>query len=508
MSITVKDCLSLPSLRMGRVIAGRKGLSGIVNSVTVLEFDLTADDIYSPNELAITAFFEVKDDIDAQVRTVYATKRSGNVALVLFYSDMILNGVDSRVTEAADKVCLPLILLPEKDMGLKYSDVIRDVMEAVFIDARSKEFYIDNTMNRIGQMPEKRRTLNNVLGLISEYTRATVALCDMKGNILGHSFWPAGNIFDIKEALGLKSNKNIYSYEFTDKNNNTLSIYALSKYSVIPKKIMSETATIIQLYSAIWNVNLNTGNREALIPLMLEGKIKQCQSIAKINNVNIYDFRSMFIAESDSDISDIRKAASEYDSACLVGRFGKNIICFGSLEPGCVREGLLVERLCEAAESKAFFMNADSIAERCSAFYDMYCSGRNAAEIIFPSKKLFTPDLLSFANKCLRLSGESSEESDYCKGLLAPVISAGDDELFRTLTIYLLDASSCTKRTSEMLYVHRNTVKYRLDRIKSLLGRDFETMPFAYDIYTATAMLRLEAADGGKTEPEGRKSHV
>lgn len=495
MSITVKDCLSLPSLRMGRVIAGRNGLSGIVNSVTVLEFDLTADDIYSPNELAITAFFEVKDNVDEQVRTVYATKRSGNVGLVLFYSDMILKGIDSRVTEAADKAGLPLILLPEKDMGLKYSDVIRDVMEAVFLDARSKDFYIDNTMNRIGQMPEKRRTLNNVLGLVSEYTRATVALCDAHGNILGHSFWPAGNIFDIKEALSLKSNKNIYRHEFTDKNNNMLIIYALNKYSVISKKIMSETATIIQLYSAVWNINLNTESREGLIPFMLKGKIKQCQSIAKINNVNIYDFKSMFITESDKDISGIKKIISEYDPTGLTDRFSKYIICFSSLEPGCVKEKLLIERFLEITENKVFFASSDNIPEKCSVIYEMYCSGKNAAESIFPSKKIITLDLLSFSDKCLRLSDENNEESSYYKSLLAPVLSAGDDELCRTLMVYLLDASSCTKKTSEILYVHRNTVKYRLDRIKSLLSRDFEMMPFSYDVYMAAAMLRLEASD-------------
>ena len=59
MSITVKDCLTLPSLCIGSVIAGKKGLSGIVSSVTVFEFDLTSDEIFAPNELAITAFYDI-----------------------------------------------------------------------------------------------------------------------------------------------------------------------------------------------------------------------------------------------------------------------------------------------------------------------------------------------------------------------------------------------------------------------------------------------------------------
>ena len=37
MSLTVSDCLKLPSLRSAKVIAGHKGLSNIVNNVSVLE---------------------------------------------------------------------------------------------------------------------------------------------------------------------------------------------------------------------------------------------------------------------------------------------------------------------------------------------------------------------------------------------------------------------------------------------------------------------------------------
>ena len=37
-SITLKDCLSLPSLSFGKVVAGEAGLDKIVSSVSVLEF--------------------------------------------------------------------------------------------------------------------------------------------------------------------------------------------------------------------------------------------------------------------------------------------------------------------------------------------------------------------------------------------------------------------------------------------------------------------------------------
>ena len=199
MSVTVKDCLSLPSLCMGRVITGRNGLSGIVSSVTVFEFDLTSDDIFTPNELAITAFYDIRNSIPDQVETIKAAKRSGIVALVLFYSDMVLHGVDRKVVEAADQCNLPLILLSGDDMGLKYSDVIHDISEAIFSDARSEDFYIDNTIDRILQMDDRHRSLDTVLGLISEYNRSCVVLCNSNNRILGYSLWPAGSSLNVEK---------------------------------------------------------------------------------------------------------------------------------------------------------------------------------------------------------------------------------------------------------------------------------------------------------------------
>ena len=85
MSITIRDCLRLPSLSLGTVIAGHKGLDSIVTTVSVVEFeDSDEPDIISPNELLISSLYCVKDDADAQCRLIENAKRSGDVGLVLF----------------------------------------------------------------------------------------------------------------------------------------------------------------------------------------------------------------------------------------------------------------------------------------------------------------------------------------------------------------------------------------------------------------------------------------
>lgn len=139
MSVTVRDCLNLPSLSAARLVAGHKGLDSEVRTISVLEFDDEDDDFYVEDELIITSFYSVKDNVNEQCRILEHSKRSGDVGVILFYSDIIMHGIDSRLLDTANNLNLPLIVLPENNFSLKYSDVISDVMKAVVLDEQANE---------------------------------------------------------------------------------------------------------------------------------------------------------------------------------------------------------------------------------------------------------------------------------------------------------------------------------------------------------------------------------
>ena len=98
MSVTIKDCLKLPSLNLGQVIAGHAGLNQIVTTVSVLEFnDSDEQDLINPNELLISSLHCVKDDPEAQCRLLEKAKRSGDVGLIPFSSDLVLKTISPRL---------------------------------------------------------------------------------------------------------------------------------------------------------------------------------------------------------------------------------------------------------------------------------------------------------------------------------------------------------------------------------------------------------------------------
>lgn len=97
MSITVRDCLKLPSLRNAEVLAGHAGLDQYVSTVSVLEYAKTfamANPLFLGNEIILTAFISIKDDVDAQCEAIRRLHAVGEAAIVLYYVGYYMENVD------------------------------------------------------------------------------------------------------------------------------------------------------------------------------------------------------------------------------------------------------------------------------------------------------------------------------------------------------------------------------------------------------------------------------
>ena len=98
---------------------------------------------------------------------------------------------------------------------------------------------------------------------------------------------------------------------------------------------------------------------------------------------------------------------------------------------------------------------------------------------------------ICFTEKCRHMLKSAPEEAENYINLLNPLLPYEQECLLETLTTYYLDTSSEVKKTAQLLFVHRNTVQYRLTKIKSLLRKDISNMPDCIDLYLAVALKRL-----------------
>lgn len=492
MSITVKDCLSLPSLSMGKVLGGHGGLNSIVNSVSVLEFDYTTEELYTPNELVITAFYVVKNDIDAQVEAIYASKRSGIVCIVLFYSEVVLQGIDQRLIDAANEINLPLLLLPGDNLGLKYSDVIRDVSEAVMLDAKSENTFVKDTLDRISQMSFQKRTMDNVLSLLSESNRCTVSICDRNDQLLWYSFWPKGNIFNIETELQAKTEGNSYHCNFHDKDGENLTLHFLRPYATLSHGRIVDSAEVLQLFSSIWNVSASATKRECIIASILEGKTALYTSEAKIFNIDLSQYHTLLFMKGSENNETVQSLLLQYDSSAISDLYKDSLVCLSELSTSDIKWSLFLDELNEKVGSKIFVISNTDIVPSARRYYLEYYKARDFVDLLYPSQSVVGYDILRFIARCRKLMNKKDTEGKYYYDLIASITESGDSFLLSTLRVYLFEASSSVNETSRILFIHRNTVKYRLDCIRKLLGRDFDCMPFYYDVYTAVAISQIE----------------
>lgn len=80
---------------------------------------------------------------------------------------------------------------------------------------------------------------------------------------------------------------------------------------------------------------------------------------------------------------------------------------------------------------------------------------------------------------------------------LAPLFSLYPEDrqwqqdLINTLCIFLLDAQGSVVQTSELIHLHRSTVKYRIKLINEAFGYNIQKMPESYSLYLAVAINRL-----------------
>lgn len=86
----------------------------------------------------------------------------------------------------------------------------------------------------------------------------------------------------------------------------------------------------------------------------------------------------------------------------------------------------------------------------------------------------------------------SPEKAAYYRALLAPLLRYDQEhhgDLIKTLDLYLQHGGNST-RTANALFIHRNSLRYRLARIQALTGLDHDDPDVRLALQVALLMTR------------------
>jgi len=530
MSVTIADILRLPCLREASVLGGAAGLQKTVATVSVMEYTMT-DDFqeyllnnidFLGSELVITAFASIKDNVASQCLNLRRMAEVGEVGLVLFYVGILVPAVSKELTDLADELEFPLICMPERRTA-RYSEVISEVMEAIILDRINDIHFQNEILERISRLPVYQRSINTVLRMLSDRVRTSLLLTDSAGHLLNQVYWPRSLEVDEKVFLSQYDESGWYSSMSQDfmihhlvihaAAGSPLELYILKQGEALSDEDVRQIVDVLQLSINLWNRGHGDHVLPELVQAILQDEPFKMHRIAEVFQVDVASIHNMLVVAP----------VQNKDAPILLGKDAREILTLVKSELSHICKTIITDiyeqsvvvfmddpmngqLLIDYARSLGQAMEEKGVRALTSVYTDLidtaqvrraYLQAQKAALTacyIYPGKPVFTQREIAFAENCEKLLSQGEKAVNNQVSVLSPIKDErqkNKGDLIKTLTVYLLDADSDLERCARKMFLHRNTVKYRLQRIEEKIGCRVGYLPDAIALYTAVALQRI-----------------
>ena len=536
MSVTVSDILKLPSLYGAAVVAGVEGLSNPVESVTVLEYgeitplldDLFSNTQFEGNELIISSFASIREDVPAQCENVRRYHAKGASGMVLFYVGLIMPSIDPALVDCCNELGFVLIKMPQENVLMhKYSDVIGDISNALFKDKQSGTEFVSALMSRFSKLEKRQQSIASLLRMLSNHLQASVILASHTNSITHIAAWPQTIAPMLEETaekwlaqlgtgscLAVDINRMQAYLQYCPPliaGEDSFKLYILNHDETLSRDVLFQASDLIQLYSHIYNRNLGKHVASELVKAIVDNDPLKMKRLSATFHIDVESLNHMwlFLPKNRSDSRDmafLSKCAeflAPYSSPVLAGRHEGNLVVFsGAPSSRSEREEIAREFLAspDVKNGEYCIISCDCLrtTEDVHRVYFDALRHVGLAQIIYPRAERYGYSHIAVAKACAQ-AAESGSSLDYYLSLLNKIREK--PELLSTLTAYLLDEGSNLARTAQALCCHINTVKYRLRAVRDIYGFSVSDMPDVLPLYIAVALNRMMESRGGS--PDG-----
>ena len=240
-----------------------------------------------------------------------------------------------------------------------------------------------------------------------------------------------------------------------------------------------------------------------LVRAILQDEPMKMRRLADIFHIDIASINSMWIisgdtAEDREKLADVLEPVLRDTRACseaaIADIYEGEMVLF-MIGPGNIQD---VRALTEAIGNGLVGRGIRATLTRCHALNtttrvrEAFLSHQvalPAAKRIFPGQWAYMLEQIDFARQCQELIGRG--ERAVQEALRCVAALQDGDSLLETLECYLLDARMHVTLTAEKMFLHKNTIKYRLQRIADRLGFVPGELPESMPLFTACALDRL-----------------
>jgi len=522
MSVTVADILTYPCLKGARVVAGKGGLNKVVSSVSVLEFaepnalqqEIMSNIEFYGSEIVITAFASIANHVDRQCANIRRLAAVGEVGLILYYVGIFVPKVDQALIDLANELDFVLIVMPEKRLDLRYSEVICEVMAAIIHDQSTNLTLVSDILAQISRLPEHQRTVDTVLRLTRDRIRCTMMLMDHNKRILGLETWPISLELDVETLpqivpmtpVLISKDRSMWRCPLDSQDSQSMELYLIKDGTALPKEVVVQVVDVVRLAVNLWSSHHADVQISELVRAILRDEPLKMRRLAELFHIDVESMHGMWILRCDDHdcetfdqyaLSCLRDVLSTRCQTMVADYYEGYAVAFMDWP----EKGEEPVQLGESLLSQLAGMGIRATLTRChhlqntrdvrSAFL-LHQDHLESARRIWPRSQCFTSAELEYAAKCREVVNAGEEVLQKALRPLLPLDQSKEyTELRKTLTVYLLDAEGNVAQTGEWLYLHKNTIKYRMSRIRSLLEHEIHKEPERSYLYQAVAICRL-----------------
>jgi DNA-binding PucR family transcriptional regulator len=525
LSITISEILKLPSLQGAKVVAGKEGLDRRVSTISVSEYTwgLQFKDVYFDSyasEIVISAFYAVKDNVEKQCQNIEEYNAGRVAGLILFYVGVILPYVDDRIVALANKLGFPIIVMPENRPDLRYGDVIYEVTEAILKSRMFDYDFVNNIIEQVSRFPEHQQSVGAVMRMLRDKTFSTIILADSAGEPLNAAVWPRN--LAVEDYLA--NRKVIYGDETVQLHDETYNVYVCSIKSssgiplqtVIYKRgerlspdVVRQIGETIQISMNLWDRGHSEKLRVELVGAILKDEPYKIRRIAALFSIHIQDIQNMWIiCPTSEDKAErflknvprlISNVFSQMSGTVVFDIFDGNIIVL--MDTGISADKMMnaaqdfCDRLSEhnMAAIVTICRNLDSLTKIRKAYLANKSALATAREI-YPLKTLFSFSEIKFADKCKKIIDSGENAINQNMEILDMIPKDGrvsSDDMIKTISTYYLDAQSDITLTGKILFLHKNTIQYRIHKIQERIYDGLDKLPEISELYLALALNRI-----------------
>jgi len=474
LGISVAEAMSLPSLARGRLVAGRNGLDRRISSVNMMEVPDIGGYVRA-GELLVTTAYPLRDDAHAMNELVHILAAKDLAGLAL-KPGRYIDELPQAMVAAADRLSFPLIELPD---DASFNDILADVLGSI--------------LNRHALELERSRAIHDRLTAVVLAGGSLQELLDALAFLVGH----AAAALDVHgEPLATSGRQPEPPAERTSRpiqagnvRHGEVVVWAaeaaLGADGVIA---LEHAATIAALEMTQARVLLSREQRHRALLLeeLVSGQPLDRGEIAEraaAYGWNLALPRAAIVVELRGGDQPLEEQLLGVVRATL----GRDAIGWG------LRSGLAVlaevegaaetakasaERLAGAIRTEAPGLQvAAGVGRRSESPATLHVSYREANQAVSLGRDLKGTDFVVAYDelgvyRLLQAVVAGGTLEAFCEETLRPLLAYDakhSGSLVRTLEVYLRHDRNMASAARE-LFVHYNTLRYRLEQISSLTG--------------------------------------